>query len=167
MEVSDEDHSIRFADGATLDLSGLTSIKTFNTNYSVKGLKKVILPTSVENILFTDKFGDGVCDIRNIWSNESYHESDNFEGIDFRGMRLDTIDLQGLTYIENGLNFNILSSLVPPLATASIWSTSKITSGALLPQYWHVKLSLLKTSNLNFFDIGFLLALAITTLLII
>lgn len=107
MEVSDEDHSIRFADGATLDLSGLTSIKTFNTNYSVKGLKKVILPTSVENILFTDKFGDGVCDIRNIWSNESYHESDNFEGIDFRGMRLDTIDLQGLTYIENGLNFNI------------------------------------------------------------
>lgn len=107
MEVSDEDHSIRFADGATLDLSGLTSVKTFTTNYSVKGLKKVILPTSVENILFTNRFGDGVCDIRNIWSNESYHEADNFEGIDFKGMTIDTIDLQGLTYIEKGLNFNI------------------------------------------------------------
>lgn len=107
MNVSDEEHSVRFAEGASLDLSGLTSIQTFTTNYSIKGLRKIILPTSVENILFTNKFGDSVCDVKNIWSNTAYHEADNYEGIDFKDMNMDIIDLQGLTYIENGLNFNI------------------------------------------------------------
>lgn len=107
MDVSDDEHSVRFAEDATIDLSGLTSIKTFRTNYSIKGLRKIILPVTVEDVLFTNKFGDNICDVKNIWSNESYHEADGFEGIDFKGMTLDVVDLQGLTYIENGLNFNI------------------------------------------------------------
>lgn len=107
MNVTDEDHSVRFAEDAKLDLSGLTSIKTFTTNYSIKGLRKIILPSTIKNILFTNRFGDNICDVKNIWSNECYHEADGFEGIDFNEMKLDTVDLQGLTYIEKGLNFNI------------------------------------------------------------
>ena len=46
--------------------------------------------------------------------------------------------------------------LSPPSATGTMWSTSRMTSGADRPQYWHLKESLLNTSKRIFFDIGFL-----------
>lgn len=109
MNVTDEDHSVRFADGATLDISGLTSVNEIITNYSIKGLRKLILPIQVKHLYFTNNFGDGINDIKNIWSNEAIgdHLSDNFEGIDFKNMTIETINMEGLTYIKDGLNFNI------------------------------------------------------------
>lgn len=43
----------------------------------------------------------------------------------------------------------LLISVRPPLATANLWSATNLApSCGVLPQYWQVKLSLLKTSNL-------------------
>ena len=47
-------------------------------------------------------------------------------------------------------------SLSPPDLTGVMWSTSKTTEGGVLPQYWHVKESRLKTSKRIFLDRPFL-----------
>lgn len=109
MNVSDEEHSIRFADGATLDISGLTSADTLETNYSIKGLKTLILPTQLKHLLFGNEFGDGETTILNIFSTDAVgdHAADEYEGIDFKNMVVETINMEGLTAIKNGLNFNI------------------------------------------------------------
>lgn len=109
MNVSSSDYSIRFAENAKMDISGLTSIETIQSNYSIKGLKDIILPLQAKNILFTNEFGDGENSIRNIWSISAVpdHLNDEYSGIDFKDMTIEKIDLIGLSAIQNGLNFHI------------------------------------------------------------
>ena len=45
----------------------------------------------------------------------------------------------------------LLISSVPFFILGLIWSTSNVISGGVLPQYWHLKLSLLNTSILIFY----------------
>ena len=109
MNVTSDDASVRFAENARMDISGLTSVETITSNYSIKGLKDIILPPQLKNVIFTDEFGDGDNSIKNIWCVEAIpdHLIDDFTGIDFKGMDIDIIDLIGLSSITNGLNFNI------------------------------------------------------------
>lgn len=128
MNVNDPAYSVRFADGATLDASGLTSIDTIESNYSIKGLKKIILPTQVRHIIFDNNYGDGITDVKNIWSIDAVgdHLNDDYEGIDFKNMEVETIDMLGLTYIKNGLNFNISpTEQHPNMNTSRDGSTAK------------------------------------------
>lgn len=109
LNVSDENHSIRFAEGATLNISGLNSVETFESNYSIKGLNKLIVPIQLKHLRFTNEFGDGSSDIKSIFSTDAVgdHAADNFEGIDFKNMVVETINMEGLTAVKDGLNFNI------------------------------------------------------------
>ena len=109
MNANSNDTSVRFAENAKMDISGLTSVDTITSNYSIKGLKDIILPLQAKNIIFTDEYGDGDNSIKNIWSIDAVpdHLNDDYKGIDFKGMNIEKIDLIGLSSIENGLNFNI------------------------------------------------------------
>ena len=100
-------NKVEFVEGAVIDLGGVQSIKTIESNASIKGLKTMIIPTSTENLKFTAEYGDGINDIRNIWSAASEHTLDGFEGIDLLDIELKYLDMGKLSNITNGINFNI------------------------------------------------------------
>lgn len=105
--VSDSNHKVEFVENSKVDLSGLTTMESIESNYSIKGLDKILLPLSCKDIIFTNKFGDGVNEVKNIWSSDAVHVNDNYQGIDFKSMNIRTIDMMGLSKIEKGVNFNI------------------------------------------------------------
>jgi surface protein len=105
--LSSVGYKVDFVEGAVIDLGGVQSIKTIESNASIKGLKTIIIPTSTENIKFTAEYGDGVNDVRNIWSAASEHTLDGFEGIDLLDIELKHLNMARLGRIENGINFNI------------------------------------------------------------
>lgn len=128
MNVSSDEYSIRFADNATLDISGLTSVETIESNYFVKGLNKIILPLQVKNIIFSGEYGDGTSDIMNIWSTDAIgdHLNDDYNGIDFKNIELDEINLLGITGISNGLNLNVSpTNVIPHFNTGRTGSVTK------------------------------------------
>ena len=100
-------YKVDFVEGAVIDLGGVQSIKTIESNASIKGLKTLIIPTSIKNLKFTAEYGDGVNDIRNIWSAASEHTLDGYEGIDLLDIELEYLDMGKLINITNGINFNI------------------------------------------------------------
>lgn len=105
--LSNMGHKVDFVEGAVIDLGGVQSIKTIESNASIKGLKTLIIPTSTENLKFTAEIGDGINDIQNIWSAASEHTLDGFKGIDLLDINLKYLDMGKLSKIEQGMNFNI------------------------------------------------------------
>lgn len=105
--VTSDDYKIAFADGAEANLGGLTSCRTIESNYSIKGLNKLIVPITLKELKFTSEYGDGVNDITNIWSHTAVHENDGFTGLDFKDMSIEYINMLGLSKVTNGINFNI------------------------------------------------------------
>lgn len=105
--LSNMGYKVDFVEGAVIDLGGVQSIKTIESNASIKGLKTMIIPTSTENLKFTAEYGDGINDIRNIWSAASEHSLDGYEGIDLLDIELKYLDMGKLSNIVNGINFNI------------------------------------------------------------
>lgn len=116
MNCTSDDYTITFAQNAVLDLSGAGSITKIESNYSIKGLKTIILPLSIKDIEFIPEYGDVTCDIRNLWSSSTayLHESDGFTGIDLTDIKLRNINLGSLLLINDAINFNIAPTNVNP-----------------------------------------------------
>lgn len=124
--VTSDDYKIAFADGAEANLGGLTSCTSIESNYSIKGLNKLIVPITLKELKFTTEYGDGVNDITNIWSHTAVHEGDGFTGLDFKDMSIEYINMLGLSKVTNGINFNIAPvTQHPNLNTARDGSNSK------------------------------------------
>lgn len=116
MNCTSDDYTITFAQNAVLDLSGAGSIAKIESNYSIKGLKTIILPLSIKDIEFIPEYGDVTCDIKNLWSSSTayLHESDGFTGIDLTDIKLRNINLGSLLLINDAINFNIAPTNVNP-----------------------------------------------------
>lgn len=103
---------VAFKEGTILDLSGLTRLKHVVSNVGVKGLKTLILPTSVVSLVFDfpndTTYSQSFSDIENIWSAHANHQNDGFKGIDLIDM--DTItdfSMGSLNLIERAENLNL------------------------------------------------------------
>lgn len=105
--LTDTNHKIEFMEGAVMDLGGVQSIKTIESNASIKGLNTLIIPTSTKELKFSDGFDGGVNYVKNIWSATSNHSSDGFEGIDLLDISLTYLDMNKLVNIVDGVNFHI------------------------------------------------------------
>ena len=112
--VSEDFYKIEFAENCIIDLSGLYSVKTIESNASIKGLKTLIIPTSVKELKFIAEHGDGTNEIKNILSATSdYLNDDSFEGIDLKNIQLTFLDMASLT-INNAINFHLAPTTQHP-----------------------------------------------------
>ena len=127
MNCTSNDYEITFADGALLNLSGATSLKSLSSNCVIHGLETIVLPLSVEHLFFTNEFGEGYSSIKNIWSSRCCeintegilpvairYEDQDFLGIDFQGMKMKDIDLGALVNIPRAINFDLSPTTVNP-----------------------------------------------------
>ena len=105
--ISNVGYKVEFVDGASIDLGGMQSVKTIESNYSIKGLKTMIISTMLKELKFISEFGDGNNSIENIWSAASNHANDGFKGIDLLDVTLTYLDMSMLKNIQNAINFNI------------------------------------------------------------
>ena len=105
--VSSDDYKVEFApSGCNIDLSGLASIKTIESNASIKNVNILRIPTSTKELKFTAQYGDGINDIKSIWSANAIHNNDGFEGIDLIDIQLTYLDMSSLN-ITNAINFHL------------------------------------------------------------
>jgi surface protein len=105
--ISDGSYKVEFVEGAIIDLGGVQSVTAIESNASIKGLKTVIIPTSLKELRFIPGFGDGINDIVNVWSAASSHAIDGYEGMDLLGVSLEFLDMDKLTNVERAINFHI------------------------------------------------------------
>lgn len=156
--VSSDDYKVAFASNGKLDLGGLQSLKSIECNTSVKGLDTLIVPTSLTDLRFTTEYGDGINEIKNIWSASAVHNNDGFEGIDFQDMTIEFIDMLGLNGISNAINFHIAPKTQNPhLNTARDGSTDKPwfhPIGSIdLSNYTGLMIGMLRGVDLNKLDV--------------
>ena len=131
MNVNDPNYEITWANEGILDLQTSGAIRTIESNCVIKGLTTIILPQTIESLYFTTEYGSGYADVINIWSAEAtsvsktgvfpvaYHlnsgnVTDDYVGIDFRGLSLKNIDLGGLVNIPDAINFSLYPTHVNP-----------------------------------------------------
>jgi surface protein len=106
--ISSEFNKVEFAGNTVIDLAGMHSVTAIESNTTIKGLKTIVLPTSIKRLDFNGEFGNGESDIVNIWSSEVNHSNDNYQGIDFKDIDLTYLDMKGLKKVTKGLNFNVV-----------------------------------------------------------
>lgn len=112
--VSSNDYKVEFAPtGCDIDLSGLGNIKTIESNASIKNLNVLRIPTSTKELKFTAQYGDGLNEIKSIWSANAIHNNDGFEGIDLIDIQLTYLDMSSLT-ITNAINFHLAPTTQHP-----------------------------------------------------
>lgn len=105
--VSSDAYKVEFATNGVIDISGLPSCKTIESNYSIKGLNKIILPLTIKNVYLSSDYGDGDNQLTNLWSsaaNEA-HNNDGFTGIDFLGLDLENFEMEGCNNLTTAINF--------------------------------------------------------------
>ena len=112
--ITDTVNKIAFAPDSVVDISGMQSVESIEANYPIKGLKTLIVPNSVKNIIFDYKYGDGKTDIRNIWSGLVNHSSDGFEGIDLDGLHMNNLTMDAFLDITEGQNLHITPTDINP-----------------------------------------------------
>jgi surface protein len=115
--ITSDFNKVEFAPGTVIDLSGMHSVHTIESNTTIKGLETIIVPTSLTTLNFNGEYGDGESDIINIWSSEVNHNNDNYSGIDLKDIILKYLDMEGLKKVVNGKNFNIKINNVPNMNT--------------------------------------------------
>ena len=138
MNCSSNAYEINFLDNAILDFGKLGSLKKISSNCVVKGLKTLIVPKQLEDLDFKQRYGAGVSSISNIWVSDqcnvntsgttvtATHINSSYEGIDFKGMNIKTLDMAGFEQVQNGINFNIAPTITNPnLNTNRDGSTDK------------------------------------------
>lgn len=131
MNCDNSNYEITWASGSILDLQTSGAVKEVESNCIIKGLETIILPKTIEGLYFTNEYGSGYSDVKNIWSAEActvtktgvypvaYHLSsedvvDEYVGIDFRGLHLLNIDLGALVNIPEAINFSLYPTHVNP-----------------------------------------------------
>ena len=112
--ISDGTYKVEFVEGAVIDLGGVQSVTKIESNASIKGLRTVIIPTSLKELKFVPGFGDGVNDIINVWSAASSHAIDGFEGMDLLGVNLTFMNMDKLTNVVKAINFNVAPTTQHP-----------------------------------------------------
>ena len=131
LNCDSSDYEIAWSTGSILDLQTSGAVKEVESNCIIKGLETIILPATIEGLYFTDEYGSGYSDVKNIWSAESctvtktgvypiaYHLNsedviDEYIGIDFRGLHLLNIDLGALVNIPEAINFTLYPTHINP-----------------------------------------------------
>ena len=104
--VSSDKFKIAFINNSIVDVSGMYSLEKIDCNTDIIGLNTLIIPTSLKELRFTNKFGEGINDIKSIWSADANHNFDNFVGMDLLNVNLTYLDMSTST-IERGINFHI------------------------------------------------------------
>ena len=113
--VSDIDHKIHFVDDAVIDLSGLQSITRIEANTPLIGLKTLIVPNSIKDIIFNYKYESGdKSTVQNIWSGLVNHSNDGFKGIDLLGITLRHITMDAFKNIDKAINMHIAPIDIAP-----------------------------------------------------
>jgi hypothetical protein len=103
--VSSDDYKVEFAQNGLIDISGLQSCETIESNYSIKGINKIILPLSIKNVYLSSTYGDGDNHLSNLWSVSAIHDKDDFAGIDFLNLDLENFRMDGCSRLTNAINF--------------------------------------------------------------
>ena len=126
MNCSNNSYEINFLDNAILDVGKLNSLKKISSNCVIKGLKTLIVPKQLEEIDFKLQYGTGTSNISNIWVSDqcnvntngntatATHINNGYEGIDFKGMNIKTLNMAGFGQVKNGINFNISPTITNP-----------------------------------------------------
>ena len=131
LNCTSNNYEIAFANSSLLDLS-TSNVTELRSNCVMKGLNTIVLPVCIENMYFTNEYGTGYSDVRNIWSastavvdtsgvfpvarhmNYNTNIVDEYEGIDFYGLHLYNIDLGALVNIPDAINFSLYPTSVNP-----------------------------------------------------
>ena len=126
LNCSSNAYEINFLDNAILDFGKLNSLKKISSNCVIKGLKTLIVPKNLEELDFKQQYGTGITDIANIWVSDqcnvnasgttvtATHVNSLFEGMDFKNMKIKTLDMAGFGKVKNGINFNIAPTTINP-----------------------------------------------------
>ena len=105
--VSGSNYKVEFVEGAKIDLGGMQSVKTIESNASIKGLKTMIIPTSTKELRFVPGFGDGTNSMINVWSASANHANDGYEGMDLLDISLSYLDMTKLNSVTRAINFHL------------------------------------------------------------
>ena len=152
--VSNASYKAEFVEGATIDLGGMQSVKTIESNASIKGLKTLIIPLSTKELMFIPGFGDGSNSIVNIWSASANHANDKYEGMDLQDISLEYLDMERLVSVERAINFHIAPTEQPPnMNTARTNKFFKPQGSINLTNYTGTMVDLLKGVDLALLDI--------------
>ena len=152
--VSNASYKAEFVEGATIDLGGMQSVKTIESNASIKGLKTLIIPLSTKELKFVPGFGDGSNSIVNIWSASANHANDKYEGMDLQDVSLEYLDMERLISVERAINFHIAPTEQPPnMNTARTEKFFKPEGSINLTNYTGTMVNLLKGVDLALLDI--------------
>lgn len=126
LNCSSNAYEINFLDNAILDLGKLGALKKISSNCVIKGLKTLIVPRQLEDLDFKLQYGTGTSSITNIWVSDqcnvdtsgstvtATHINSSYEGLDFKGMNIRTLDMAGFEQVRNGINFNISPTTTNP-----------------------------------------------------
>ena len=126
MNCSSNAYEISFLNNAILDFGKLGSLKKISSNCVIKGLKTLIVPKQLEDLDFKLQYGTGTSSICNIWVSDqcsvntsgataiATHVNNSYEGLDFKGMNIRTLDMAGFGQVKNGINFNIAPTTTNP-----------------------------------------------------
>ena len=152
--ISNASYKAEFVEGATIDLGGMQSVKTIESNASIKGLKTLIIPLSTKELKFIPGFGDGSNSIVSIWSASANHANDRFEGMDLLDISLEYLDMERLTSVTKAINFHIAPTEQPPnMNTSRVSNFFKPQGSINLTNYTGTMVDLLRGVDLALLDI--------------
>lgn len=152
--VSNVTYKVEFVEGAKIDLGGMQSVKTIESNASIKGLKTMIIPTSTKELKFIPGFGDGINSMVNLWSATANHANDGYEGMDLKDISLSYLDMNKLTNVNKAINFHIApTEQHPNMNTDRTGNYFKPEGSIDLTDYKGSMVKMLKGVDLSLLDI--------------
>ena len=152
--VSNASYKVEFVEGAKIDLGGMQSVKTIESNASIKGLKTMIIPTSTKELKFIPGFGDGINSMVNLWSATANHANDGYEGMDLQDISLTYLDMNKLTNVTRAINFHITpTEQHPNMNTERTGNYFKPEGSIDLTNYKGSMVKMLKGVDLSLLDI--------------
>lgn len=152
--VSNSKYKVEFVEGATIDLGGMQSVESIESNASIKGLKTLIIPLSTKQLRFVPGFGDGTNSIVNVWSASSFHTNDGFEGMDLQDISLEYLDMSKLNSVKKAINFHIApTDQHPNMNTARDKDFFRPEGSINLTNYKGDMIGMLKGVDLSLLDI--------------
>lgn len=147
-------YKVEFVENAKIDLGGMQSVKTIESNASIKGLKTLIIPTSLKELKFTAELGDGTTSIVNVWSAAANHANDGFEGMDLLDISLEYLDMDKLINVGKAINFHITPTEQHPNMNTSRTDKFFKPEGSInLSNYTGSMVGMLKGVDLSKLDI--------------
>ena len=152
--ISNASYKVEFVKDATIDLGGMQSIRTIESNASIKGLKTLIIPLSTKELKFIPGFGDGTNSIVNVWSASANHKNDEFEGMDLQDISLEYLDMSRLTNVMKAINFHIApTEQHPNMNTMRTGAYFKPEGSIDLTNYYGDMQGMLKGVDVSLLDI--------------